>query len=248
MSLLPHSGKNQGRAHSLQTGQLTPKSNFFCQQNLTKAPFSLENRDTYKFSLFMENKKGAALGAMMLGALTAEPALAEDKSGKIQLAQVTGSISRQAETATDCVAFVKEQRDAAKDVGMSLSRKEQKLLLLDCRGGKLESRIAEQEKVIAALNANIAAINLEIDENNQIIDADGRAIGQIIAIKDQWVIQSNLNEQIETDQARTETAQAETQSIQNERKAIQAEIRASQERQRQALEEADRILRSLLTS
>ncbi len=62
-----------------QTGQNTPKSNFFCQENLTKPLIPLENNDKYSLSSKMGNlDKSALAGALMMGgAALATPALAE---------------------------------------------------------------------------------------------------------------------------------------------------------------------------
>lgn len=71
--------KNPRIPSELLTGQNAPKSNFFCQENLTENAKLVENRDTYS-SLSQMGKidKSALAGALMLsGAIIAEPALSE---------------------------------------------------------------------------------------------------------------------------------------------------------------------------
>lgn len=91
----------------------------------------------------------------------------------------------------------------------------------------MDARIAQQQKIIAALNSEIKSLRLSIDENGQIRDEAGRAIGQIVSINNQLVIQRKLEDRI--DQADAETA-------------------ASRERQAAMLAEAERILQRLATS
>lgn len=104
---------------------LTGLSIFYGQFGLTKSAKKIENKDTYYPSKMSRSEKLApvlALGAM----LSADPALAEDRGGTMQLASMT-----QAQV-TDCVAFVKDQRALAAEHGIKMSRKDQKLMLLDC--------------------------------------------------------------------------------------------------------------------
>lgn len=202
----------------------------FCQINLTKLHLWVENIDNSSPLQKMEKGKGAALGAMMLGALSIDPALAEDrKNPDVHLAAATTT-----EQVTDCVAFVKGQRDLAKENGIVMTRKDQKLMLLDCQGDQLDARIAEQNRVIAAFDEELRKIGLSVDGKGQIRDEHNRAIAQIISINGQWVIQRKL----ETEMASSETGIA----------ASEARIDASRERQEQMLQEAKRILQRLATS
>ena len=100
--------KNSKKPLGHPTGQTSPKSNFFCQQNLTKPSNSLLNRDTYPNFTQMGINKGAALGTMMMGALVAPEALAGDKTGEIKLAAATTGVSQQ----VDCVAYAREGTSA----------------------------------------------------------------------------------------------------------------------------------------
>ncbi len=128
---------------------------------------------------------------------------------------------------TDCVAFVQEQRDLAAENGVAMSRGDQRSLLLQCNNGQLRERIAEQERIIAALNERIAHLRLRIDANNRIIDENDQVIAFIVAINGQWVIQRQLEDSIT---------------------ASEAEIAASRARQEQMLREFESILQSLVTS
>ena len=244
MQVSPLFCKNRQKPLGHPTGQSSPKSNFFCQENLTKKIISLENRDTYKFFSKMEINEGRLpadeevgkttsgkkiaspkVAMALAGALAAatSPALAEDNTSQIQLAAATSSTSQQ----VDCVAFVKDQREIAADSGVKMSRKDQKSLLHQCRSGELQARIAEQKKILAEFDKEIEALNLRRNEQNQILDANGQAIAQIVAINDQWVIQRKLNSEI---------AQ------------IQENIDGSVARQEEMLREAERILQRLATS
>ncbi len=190
------------------TGQNTLKSNLFCQENLTKSPKSLENRDTYLSLLKMGKLDKLGRGLALAGALAAaEPALAEDQRPSVQLAGMTSG------QVTDCVAFVRDQRALAADNGVQMSRSEQKGLLLDCQNGQLDARIAEQERIIAELDAAIAKLNLRIDEQARILDANGRAIAQIIAINNQLIIRKQLETQIAALDADTAAKLAEAERI-----------------------------------
>ena len=105
MLVTPQICKNRPEWLDLLTGQITSKSNFFCQLNLTKTSNSLLNRDTcITFSKMGKLDKSAAIGAGMLGILAAAPAMAEEPKGQIQLAAATTSTSQQ----VDCVAYAKQ--------------------------------------------------------------------------------------------------------------------------------------------
>lgn len=156
--------------------------------------------------------------------LSGAPAEAQETNAPVVLASSEG-VSTQV---TDCVGFVKEQRALAAETGIAMSRSEQKGLLLDCRNGDLEVRIAEQKRILAALDAEIQQIGLRIDENARIIDEQGRELAQIVAINGRLVIRIQ-----ETDARIAET---------------DAEIRELQADTAAKLEEAERILQRLATS
>lgn len=80
-TIMPRHGKNILGWLGLLTGQITPKSNLFCQENLTKIGISLQNRDTYlPLSKMGKLDKSALAGALMMGAAIAAPAQAEQSN------------------------------------------------------------------------------------------------------------------------------------------------------------------------
>ena len=210
MLVTPHFCKNTQKPLGHPTGQNTPKSNFFCQQNLTKPSISLLNRDTYPNFTQMGINKGAALGTMMMGALVAPEALAGDKTGEIKLAAATTSTSQQ----VDCVAYAKQ----------GATRAEKKDRLKECRLGKLDSTIAEQERVIAALNEILAKQQLRIDELGVIRDANNQELARVVAINGKLLVQRQQLEQRIAD-ANQRTAAAEA-SIAQTLDEIEAFIRS----------------------
>jgi uncharacterized coiled-coil protein SlyX len=124
-------------------------------------------------------------GAFILtSTLIGAPALADTQRVSVQLAGMTnGQI-------TDCVAFVREQRRLAAENGVTMSRRDQKTLLHDCNNGQLEARIAEQERILAALDAEIRQFDLELDEQAQILDHQGRVLAKIIAVNGQLIMRA----------------------------------------------------------
>lgn len=63
---------------------------------------------------------------------------------------------------TDCVGFVREQRDLARENNIVMSRGDQRSLLHECRNGELEARIAEQELILASLDEQIRQYDLRL--------------------------------------------------------------------------------------
>ena len=199
MLVMPLFCKNSKKPLSLLTGQITLKSNFFCQQNLTKTSISLLNRVTcITFSKMGKLDKSAAIGAGMLGILAAAPAIAEEPKGQIQLAAATSGVSQQ----VDCVAYARE----------GTSRADKKQRLKDCRLGKLDTRIsdqeaviAEQQRVLAELNDMLKTHQMRIDELGVIRDANDQELARVVAINGKLLVQrSNLETQIAQSQARQE--------------------------------------------
>ncbi len=186
---------------------------FFCQLNLTQNLFWVQNKDNYFFQKM--GKFGKLAGALSVMGALAAPAAAQETTSAVVLASSEG-VSTQV---TDCVGFVREQRDLARETGITMSRSAQKGLLLDCQNGELEARIAEQQQILASLDTAIHQINLRIDENARILDENDQVIAHIIAINGQLVIR---------------------------RQEVQAETEASQRRQEQMLDEAERILNELV--
>lgn len=126
-------------------------------------------------------KLGRAL--TLASAVAAAPVLAEEQnSPTVQLAAIT---NRQV---TDCVGFVREQRDLARENNIEMSRADQRSLLHQCNRGELQERIAEQERIIAALNEQIEALHLRIDENGRLIDEQGRELARLISINGQLIL------------------------------------------------------------
>lgn len=83
---------------------------------------------------------------------------------------------------TDCVSYVKKQRDYASKYAQPLTRKEQKGLLLNCQNRQLAALIAEQKETLSKLDAEIQKFQLRIDEKSQILDKQGRVLGKIVSI------------------------------------------------------------------
>ena len=166
-------------------------------------------------------KLGRAL--TLAGALAASPAVAENQPNQnlILAAQTTsGQI-------TDCIGFVREQRDLARESNIVMSRGDQTALLDECESGQLQVRIEEQQVILAALSTELEQFQMSIDANNRILDENDQVIAFIVSINGQWVIQQQLEADIERSEA---------------------EIAASRARQQELLREADLILQRLLTS
>lgn len=164
------------------TGHFTPVSNFFCQENLTENTFSVQNRDTHLSFLQMKGLKSALAGIALV--TSAESALAEDqKPAMQQVGQTTGQVE-------NCGVFVKEQRELAKENEITMTRNDVITLLADCMGGKMQERIAEQERILAALDQEIREIGLSIDEKLQILDAKKRVLAKVIAVNGKLIIRA----------------------------------------------------------
>lgn len=126
-------------------------------------------------------KLGRAL--TLASAVAAAPVLAEEQnSPTVQLAAITNG------QVTDCVGFVREQRDLARENNIEMSRADQRSLLHQCNRGELQERIVEQERIIAALNDQIEALHLRIDENGRLIDEQGRELARLISINGQLIL------------------------------------------------------------
>ncbi len=156
----------------------------------------------------------------VMGALAAPVEAQEDRAQVVLAAmdETNGQV-------TDCVGFVREQRDLARENNIVMSRADQRSLLHQCNNHQLEARIAEQELILASFDERIRQYDLRLNEQGQIIDENNQVIAHIIAINGQWVIQRQL----------------ETSIAANE-----AEAAASRVRQEQMLQEAERILQDLV--
>ncbi|MBV1864922.1 MAG: hypothetical protein KUG74_10855 [Rhodobacteraceae bacterium] len=163
------------------------------------------------------NKLGQLAGVVSVMGALAAPLEAQENTSGVVLAAAEGTNTQ----VTDCVGFVREQRDLAQDTGIAMSRADQRSLLHECRNGELEARIAEQELILAALDEQIRQYDLRLDEQARIIDANNREIARIITINGQLIIR------------RTE---------------VQADTAAVNANTEEMLREAERILQSLATS
>ncbi len=99
-----------------------------------------------------------------------------------------------------------------------MSRSEQKGLLLDCRNGNLEARIAEQEVILAALDERIRQFDLRLDEQARIIDANNQEIARIVAINGQLIIR---RQEVQAD---TAAVNADTERMLLEAERILSEL------------------------
>lgn len=78
--IMQQAGKIFGSGHSLPTGQVSLMSNFFCQENLTKPAFWVENRVNFLFQNMKLGENGgrmAAFGAALAAGLSGSPEQAE---------------------------------------------------------------------------------------------------------------------------------------------------------------------------
>lgn len=193
--LVRPSGKNGASGLGRPTVQNRSMSNFFCQENLTKSLNLLDNTHDTLLSSFMGKFRRLAGAVGIVGALGAAEAAAGEKPTTAETpVPVAATVDNTGAQITDCVAYVRAERDAQKAKGIVMSRKDQKLLLLDCRGGILDKRLAEQKAILAALNTEIAEIDLRLDEQARVIDEQGRVLAQILTINGQLVLQYEQQE------------------------------------------------------
>lgn len=190
LGLLPSYGKKSPGGGEFRLVKFDLRQVFFCQPNLTEKDVSVENRVNSISSKKMGQFGKLAGVATLAAALSGEPVLAEDNAAVLHQAAMTN------EQVTDCVGFVREQRDLARATGITMSRRDQTQLLDQCESGLLQDRIAEQERIIAVLNERIAHLRLRIDANNQLIDENNQVIAFLVAINGQWVIQRQLEAEI----------------------------------------------------
>ncbi|MEP5418804.1 MAG: hypothetical protein ABJP89_19580 [Lentilitoribacter sp.] len=171
----------------------------------------LYNRVTYLFYSPKMGKFGQLAGAVAATlTLSGAAAAQEQVPNGLVLAAADGTT----ESVTDCVGFVREQRDLATETGISLSRADQKTLLHQCRNNELEAIIAQQNQILAALSGELAALNLSLDDQARILDDQGRELAHIVAINGQLVIRRQQL-QLETAQldADSEAKLAEAEAI-----------------------------------
>lgn len=222
-------GRKSESAAVVRLVKIALRQTFFCQQSLTKPLFLLHNKSV--LTLKSMEKLGKLAGALsVMGALAAPAAAQETNANGVVLATAEGTAGQ----VTDCVGFVREQRDLASETGIAMSRSEQRALLLNCQNGELAEMVAEQELILAALGEQIQQLDLRLDDQARIIDENNQVIAFIVTINGQWVIQSQLGDNI---------AQSETES-----EAARSEAAASRARQEEMLREAERILQNLATS
>ena len=203
LPIMRSSGKNTGMPIGHPTGQNAPKSNLFCQEYLTKSLKLLDNIAENLFSSIM-GKFGRLAGAVgIVGALGAAEAAAGEKPTNAEIPiPVTATVDDTGAQVTDCVAYVRAELDAQKAKGIAMSRKDQKLLLLDCRGGNLDTRIAEQEAILADIRARMAErltekYGITLDEDANVVDEFGKVLARVVAINGKLVLQRQLEEENE---------------------------------------------------
>ncbi|SNZ20072.1 hypothetical protein [Cohaesibacter gelatinilyticus] len=102
--------------------------------------------------------------------------------------------SHRIERTTDCVAFVKKQRALAAENGEVMSRRDQKLILLDCRNGELEDHIAKQERILSALDEQIRQQNFRLEAQGRIIDDQGQELARVIWVNRKLVLRRETAE------------------------------------------------------
>ncbi len=127
---------------------------------------------------------GKLASAIALSGALAGPLEAQEDNSTVVLA----AMDNRSGQVTDCVAFVREQRDLAAENDIAMSRRDQVALLNQCESGILQERIAEQERIITALNSEIAHLQLHVDEQGRVIDANNQEIARILAINGQLII------------------------------------------------------------
>ncbi len=176
----------------------------FCQESLTKFCHWVENIDN-TLSLFKmaENSLGnglseeaveetnsgkklanpkvaMALAAGLTAMAPAGAALAEDNSAKVF--QVASTTSQQ----VDCKIMARNYDGTGK---------EKMRVYSDCRNGVLDAQIAEQEKVIAeqvrilvALNEILSEQQMRIDEQGRILNDLGEELARIVSINGKLIV------------------------------------------------------------
>jgi len=133
----------------------------------------------------MEKGKGAALGAAMLSALSADPVLAEGaKVDPMPTASVEQSQSW--DLSQKCGLQVKAIIDDQNLRAEPNFRKRAAGLVGDCRRAQLlgvqaqqEATLADQEEVLAGLNGLLVEQNMRIDELRVIRAANGEELAKI---------------------------------------------------------------------
>ena len=68
------------------------------------------------------------------------------------------------------------------------SRADKKERLKECRLGKLDARIAEQKRILAALNEILAEQQMQIDEQGRILNELDQEIARVVAINGKLLI------------------------------------------------------------
>lgn len=200
------------------TGQNTPVSNFFCQQNLTQNLFWVQNKDNYFFQKMGNlGKLGNSLKVLAAATMLTGAAEAQETNDGVILAAATDTSA----LVEHCGEFAKQQRLTNKELGITMTRAEVGALLAECHSGALAKRITEQNQILATLDEQIRQLDLRLDDQARILDENGQVIAHIVTINGQLIIRIQ----------NTENRIAETDA------RIAAKLR-----------EAERILQSLATS
>jgi len=173
-------GNNHGKPIGYLTGQNSPKSEVFCQENLTEFARKVENRTEitpYIMKLGENGSRMAALAAVVAAGMSGAPERAE--AGEQIILATAGQTVRSVE---DC----KEARRAGE-----LDRagyRECKRVAQDATIEANKDIIAEQQRVLAALQERLAAYGLQLNSKAQILDEGGQVLAQIVAINGRLVM------------------------------------------------------------
>lgn len=154
---MPFYRNNSSKALSLQTVKTTPVSNRFCQENLTKMPKKVFNRDTYLTPSFMGlNKIGTGLAALAAAAMAPGAAAQEAP-------EQAASTETPAEAERDAIVQVtREQCRALADV----DREEMVACYTQLRAQR-EAEIAALDQQEQQLDRENATLVAETDAEQQ---------------------------------------------------------------------------------
>ena len=126
--------------------------------------------------------KSALAGMAMLGAMVAEPALAENQKIDPIVTGAVGSVSHQ----VDCKVLARNHDGTGK---------EKLKVYSDCRDGvlqaetaELENELAKQKHILAALNKMLADQQIRIDEQGRILNELGEELARVVSINGKLII------------------------------------------------------------
>lgn len=220
----------------LSADQTIRRTSGLCQLNLTNSEKFLILRGDLLTSPRM-NKLGSAVSALTLAASLEAGAQSAETNNSLVMQQATFTLEQ-----VDCVAHVKNERDIRAEAGEPMSRREQKVMLLECRNANTDALIAQQETLIAQQRAQIAALEatitqnrMRLDANGQILDEYDRVIAELVLVGDQLALQRRTNEDIASQNSQIKGRIAE----------LDAETELLRADTQRMLDEAERILSGL---